>query len=420
MSPAGVGSTCDDAPMPRNRILAIIQAGGSGGRMDVLTRERAKPALPFAGVYQLVDFPLSNLANSGISEVWLSLQYQGHGLAEAVANGRPWDLDRTRGGLRLLTPQEGTGSADEQGFARGNADELYRVRDEIRAADPELVMVLSADHVYRLDFNDAVATHDEHDAECTLVTTEVDREEASDHATVECDERGKVTGFAYKPESPTTGTVATEIILYDARALVTVVEELHREWAADPDPGDNGLGDFGETLVPRFVDRGRTVAHSLPGYWRDLGEPHKYLAAHQDILLDDQGLFGDPGWPFLTRQPQRVPARVLGGGQVVDSLLSPGSRVHGQVHRSVIGPGVVVEAGAQVRNSVVFADCVIEKDARLDWAIVDERSVVSAGSVVGRADARATEDPDQVTIVGRDSRVSQDLGPGARLEPGTT
>ena len=388
--------------------------------MDVLTRERAKPALPFAGVYQLVDFPLSNLAHSGISDVWLSLQYQGHGLAESVANGRPWDLDRTRGGLRLLTPQTGTGSADEQGFAQGNADELYRIRDQIRAARPELVITLSADHVYRFDFNEAIATHDEHGAECTVVTSEVALEEASDHATIESDADGLVTGFAYKPEQPTTGTVATEIFVYDAATLISVIEELHHEWAADPDPSDNGLGDFGDVLVPRFVERGRTVAHHLPGYWRDLGEPHKYLAAHQDFLLDDQGMFGDPEWRFLTRQPQRVPTRVLSGAKVVDSMVSPGARVSGEVYRSVLGPGVVVEAGARVRNSVVFADCVIERDASLDWAIVDVGSVVSSGSVVGREDAHGTGDSSQVTIVGRDSRVSEDLDTGARLEPGTT
>jgi glucose-1-phosphate adenylyltransferase len=404
----------------RPRILAIIQAGGSGGRMDVLTRERAKPALPFAGVYQLVDFPLSNLAHSGITDVWLSLQYLGGSLAEPVANGRPWDLDRTRGGLRLLPPEQGAGSPDEDGFARGNADELFRVRDQIRSAEVDLVVVLSADHVYRFDYTDAVDTHLAQEAECTIVTTEVDLGEAGEHATVQSDESGHVTGFAYKPDEPSTSTVATEIFVYDAAALISVLEELHHEWAADPDPDDNGLGDFGELLVPRFVDRGRTVAHALPGYWRDLGQPHHYLAAHQDVLFEDRGLFDDPAWPILTRQPQRVPARVLAGGRVVDSLLSPGARVHGEVVRSVLGPGVVVEQGAVVSNSVIFSDSVVGSGARVDWTILDEGSLVAAGAVVGRADADATRDPDQVTIVGRDSVVAQDLGGGARLEPGTT
>ncbi|MGA8209618.1 MAG: sugar phosphate nucleotidyltransferase [Nocardioidaceae bacterium] len=405
--------------MPRSRILAIIQAGGAGGRMDVLTRERAKPALPFAGVYQLVDFPLSNLTHSGITDVWLSLQFQGATVEAPVANGRPWDLDRTRGGLRLLMPQEGSGSSDEDGFARGNADELFRIRDQIRAADPEIVVVVSADHVYRFDYTEAVRTHQSTGAECTVVTTEVDIEEASEHATVECDAEGTVTGFAYKPDDPATGTVATEIFLYDTGVLIEVLEELHREHA-DGSQDDNGLGDFGETLVPRFVDRGRTVAHPLPGYWRDLGQPHQYLAAHRDVLLEDQGVFGEPGWPILTHQPQRVPARVLEGGTVVDSLVSPGARVQGEVRRSVLGPGVVVEPGALVSDSVVFADCVVERDARVHWAIVDEGCVVGAGRRVGDPDADGTGDPDQVTILGRDSSVSDHLAAGARLEPGTT
>jgi glucose-1-phosphate adenylyltransferase len=406
--------------MSRNRILAIIQAGGAGGRMDVLTRERAKPALPFAGVYQLIDFPLSNLAHSGISEVWLSLQFQGASLEEPVANGRPWNLDRNQGGLRLLMPEQGTGSADEDGFAQGNADELFRIRDQIRAAEPEVVVVLSADHVYRFDYTDAVETHRRSGAECTVVTTQVPIEEAGDHATVEADGDGLVTGFAYKPEEPSTSTVATEIFVYDPRVLIEVLEELHRERSAGSAEGDSGLGDFGEHLVPRLVERGRTVVHALPGYWRDLGQPHLYVAAHQDVLTDDQGLFDDPRWPILTRQPQRVPARILDGADVVDSIVSPGARVAGVVRRSVLGPGVVVEAGAVVRNSVLFADTVVERGAVVDWAVVDAGCVVEAGAVVGRPDADATGDPDQVTIVGTESRVDVKLEAGARLEPGTT
>ena len=164
---------CDDAPVTRSHVLAIIQAGGAGSRMDVLTRERAKPALPFAGVFQLVDFPLSNLTHSGVTDVWLSVSFLGSTLEEQVSNGRPWDLDRNHGGLRLLMPQEGTGSTDEEGFARGNADELYRLRDQIRAAEAAYVLVMSADHVYSFDYRDAIDTHRETDADCTVVTSEV-------------------------------------------------------------------------------------------------------------------------------------------------------------------------------------------------------------------------------------------------------
>ncbi len=407
--------------MAHERILAIIQAGGAGGRMDVLTRERAKPTLPFAGVYQLLDFPLSNLAHSGISDVWLTVQFQGSTLEEQVANGRPWDLDRTRGGLRLLMPQEGTGSMNEDGFAQGNADELFKIRDQIRAFDPDVLAVLSADHVYRFDLTDAVNAHRESGAECTVVTTDVALKDATDHATVEHDD-GKVTRFAHKPDEPTTTTVATEIFVYDPSVLIEVLEELHRELAADSEAGDTGLGDFGEHLLPRLVERGRVMAYELPGYWRDLGQPHHYLRAHLDMLTEDQGVLNQPGWPILTLQPQRSAARLLGGAEVVDSMVSPGSRVAGSVIRSVLGPGVVVERGATVRDSVVFADSVIEEGARVDWTVVDSGCVIGAGAIVSSPDADGSRDPDRVTLVGRGSSVGRGvrIDVGARLEPGTT
>ena len=407
--------------MTRNHVLALVQAGGAGGRMDVLTRERAKPTLPFAGVFQLVDFPLSNLANSGISDVWLSVQFRGAGLGEEVANGRPWDLDRNRGGLRLLMPQEGTGATDEEGFAKGNADELYRFRDQVVAEGPESLVVLSADHVYRFDVMDAVETHRRTEAECTIVTTTIPVAEAVDHATVVSDDEGRVTGFAYKPDDPETGTVATEIFVYDPAVLVPVLEELHRELGADAGEGDSGLGDYGEHLVPRLVERGRTFVHEMPGYWKDLGQPHKYLAAHHDVLTDDLGVLGDLDWPILSHETQRPAGRVLAGAEVSDSLLSPGASVGGTVVRSVIGPGAVVEAGAVVRDSVVFRDSRICAGSQVDRAIVDQDCVIAAGASVGSPDADP-DDPDAITLVGRGSTVGEGvaLGPGARLEPGTS
>ncbi len=408
--------------MARERILALIQAGGAGGRMDVLTRERAKPTLPFAGVYQLIDFPLSNLAHSGIIDVWLSVQFQGSTIQEQVFNGRPWDLDRNLGGMRLLMPQEGSGSADEQGFAQGNADELFRIRDQIRSADPEVLLVMSADQVYRFDYMEAIETHRKTDAECTVVTVEVSIEEAGDHATVETDESGLVTGFEYKPDRPTTATVASEIFAYRPDVLISVIEELHAEKGQQAEADDTGLGDFGEVLLPRFVERGRTYSHALPGYWRDLGQPHLYLRAHQELLDDDSVIFGDPDWPFLTHQPQRMPARLVGTARVDASLVSPGARVAGHVERSVLGPGVAVEEGASVRNSVILQDATIKKGARVDWAVIDSGAVIGAGATVGAPEVDAVHDSDLVTLVGRDCEVASGVtvDAGARLEPGTT
>ena len=412
--------------MSSPRILAIIQAGGAGGRMDVLTLERAKPALPFAGSYQLLDFSLSNLVNSGVDDVWLSVQYQASALEEQVRNGRPWDLDRTHGGLRLLVPQQGTGSMDEEGFAKGNADELYRLRDQIRDARPDLLLVMSADHVYRLDYRDVIETHLAKGAEVTMVTTDLEgtyADQAGDHAVVEVNRLGRVTGFAYKPEEPTSTTVAAEVMVYDPAVLVQVLEQLHHELSDEPhegddDEGDSGLGDFGDLLVPRLVERGKAFAHPLDGYWRDLGQPHHYLNAHLELLRGDAGLFADD-WPLRTQQPQHEPARVLAGAEVSESLLSSGCVVGGAVTRSVLGPRVVVEAGATVTESVVFGRTVVRAGASVARSIVDTGCELLDGAVVGEEDV-TLDVPDAVCIVGRDSRVSTALPAGSRLPPGTT
>lgn len=407
-----------------NRIIAIVQAGGAGGRMDVLTLERAKPALPVAGSYELIDFPLSNLVNSGLEDVWLSVQYQASVLEDQVHNGRPWDLDRTHGGLRLVVPQQGTGSMDEEGFARGNADELFRLRDDIRRSQADLVLVMSADHLYRLDYRDVVRTHQENDAELTMVVTDIsDRfgEDAADHAVVESDADGHVTGFSYKPDQPATTVIATEVFCYRADVLVEVLEELHREQATtsrDREEGDSGLGDFGDLLVPALVERGRTVVHPLGRYWRDLGQPHHYLNAHLELARRETDLF-EKSWPVRTQQPQREPAYVADGAIVVDSLLSPGSVVGGSVTRSVLGPGVVVERGAEIIESVVFADTVVRAGAHVERAIVDTGCELRHGAAVGGPDVDLRA-PDAVPIVGRDSMVTTSLGPGSRVPPGST
>jgi glucose-1-phosphate adenylyltransferase len=406
--------------MGRVRTLAVIQAGGAGGRMDVLTRERAKPALPFAGIYQLVDFPLSNLSHSGITDVWLSVQYQGATMEDEVANGRPWDLDRNRGGLRLLMPEQGSGGADEDGFATGNGDQLYRIRDQITALSPEVVVVVSADHVYRFDFGELVDLHLRTEAECTLVVTDVAVEDASDHLVVTTD-GDRVRQVDLNPERAPHGTVGTEIFAYRPDVLVEVLEELHRELGPDSDTGDTGIGDFGEHLVPRLVERGKVRAMPIGGYWRDVGQPHYYLRAHREMLADDAGVLNVPGWPILTRHTQRGPARLMEGSSLHDSLVSSGCHVAGHVERSVLGPGVVVRSGARVVDSVIFSDTVVAEGATVTGAIVDDHCEIGEGATIGGPDADL-DDPDQIILVGRESSVAAGvrLEPGARVEPGST
>ena len=225
--------------------------------------------------------------------------------------------------------------------------------------------MLSADHVYRFDYTEAIETHRAAGAECTIVTTEVPVAEAGDHAVVAYDDDA---GSPTSPTSPRTRSPARSRPRSSSTTrlvLIEVLEELHRELSGESEPGDTGLGDFGEHLVPRLVARGARWRTRSTATGATSGQPHHYLQAHQDVLTDDVGVLGVRRWPILTRQPQRVPGRVLDGGRVVDSMLSPGARVAGLVHRSVLGPGVVVEAGAEVHNSVVFADSVVRAGARV-------------------------------------------------------
>ncbi|AZG44599.1 Glucose-1-phosphate adenylyltransferase [Gordonia insulae] len=383
--------------------------------MEVLTERRAKPALPFGGNYQLIDFSLSNLHHSGIDEVWLCVQYEADSLLQEVAGGRPWDLDRTRGGLRMVLPEESDNASTEDGFATGNADLLYRIRDRIADRAPEAVIVMSADHVYDFDLSDALATHRASDAECTIVTTTCALEEAAAHATVRSRRDGTVTGFEYKPEHPTTRVIAAEIFVYDPRVLVAALEELYGHTVdGSDDENDTGLGDFGDHLVPWFVARGRTVTHALPGYWIDAGRPETYLKAHRDLVEGTIDLFR-PSWPILTRQPQRNAARIDAGAVVADSLISSGARVSGTVRRSVLGPGVIVERGADITDSIIFSDTVVRRGARVSWSIVDERVRIGEDARVGGRPRTRPVPTDRITLVGMDTLITR----GARVPLGT-
>ncbi len=399
--------------MPRPRILALILAGGRGSRMEVLTDFRAKPALPYAGVYRLIDFSLSNLRNSGISHVKLLVQYQAQTIMEELANGRPWDLDRTTGGLQVVPPQQRRGDeSDEEIVPSGNAAALLDNLDVIRKFAPDVLLVLSSDHIYTFDYFTAIDQHLENNADATLVTTTVPIGEASNFGVCEVADDGRITGFAYKPDDAAGNVITTEIFVYNPTELIDTLESL-------ADDSDEGLGDFGDELIPALIERGRVFGCPLDGYWKDMGRPEAYFSSHMDLLADTPELnLDDRAWPIFTQENQRVPAPIREGSMISDSLISPGCDIRGTVERSVLAPGVVVEEGATVRNAVMLPDTVVKTGARVQYAIVDGNVVIGGGAEVGEPLEGDAPSSDDLVLIGQHAHVHGDsrIRKGARVQ----
>lgn len=420
--------------MVRHHILAFILAGGKGSRLEVLTEQRAKPAMPFAGTYRLIDFALSNCMHSRLSDVWVVEQYRLHSLNEHLANGRPWDLDRTYGGLQVLPPYESRGDQGaEGGFAEGTADAVYRNRHLIREFSPDLLVVLSADHVYKLDYSRVVERHLTRRAAVTMVTAQVPREEAHRFGSVTVDEGGRVVEFAYKPEHPASDLVTTEVFVFDTRTLLDTLDGLAARQmgrAQSRDDTDSGqephLRDLGHELIPTLVRDGRAFDYRLHGYWRDVGTVESYWQAHMDLLAPAPELvLDDADWPILTSSTQRLPAHIHGTARVTNSLISPGCTVRGHVARSVLAPGVVVHEGAVVRDTVLLHGAVIEPQATVDCAILDVGVRLGEGAVVGqpREDGRVHRPSGaEIAVIGQKTQVPAGarIAADARITPRAT
>ncbi len=386
------------------RPLLIVLAGGKGSRLDVLTVGRAKPALPVGGSYRLIDLMMSNAAHSGLRDVWVVQQYEPHLLNEHLAGGRPWDLDRSRGGLQILPPYQGDEGA---GFAEGNADALARQLRLVEAFDPDVVLVVSADHLTRIDLAEVADRHLALDAELTIVTTELSRrQDPTRHALVGVGRGGRVTGIHDKPDDPPHRTAATEVFAYAPEVLVDVLRDLVRAGAS--------LGDYGEALVPAFVARGRTYAHAHEGHWRDLGTPEAYLDAQLELLRPRPPLrLDDPAWPTLSAAVPRAPARIERSAHVDGSWVCSGAVVRGTVVDSVIGPGAVVEAGAEVRHSVLMDDVKVARGASVARAVLADHVWVGARSRVGAPQARHPV----LVGAGRRLRAGSEVAAGTHLDP---
>jgi glucose-1-phosphate adenylyltransferase len=328
-----------------------------------------------------------------------------------------------------MVPQTGSGTATEDAFAHGNADLLLRLsRDLMHFGAPTLV-VSSADHVFAADLAPTIDRHRDSGADATVLTSDVTKREASSNVVVLTGRGGRATGVEVKPSRPSSGTVATEIFVYQTEALLEALFELRRELMHERDEdddadgsADSGLGDFGEHLLPKLIEGGTVRTEPLPGYWRDLGRPGAYLDGHRDLLAGKVDVFDHPGYPIISHWDDQPAARLRAGCQVEDSLVSAGADVAGTVVGSVLGPGVVVEAGAHVEDCVLWSDVRVERGARVTTTIADDRAVFARSSVTGERPSTRVARDEEVTLVGRDAVVGRGerVAPGARLEPGTT
>ncbi|MBA2263751.1 MAG: NTP transferase domain-containing protein [Chloroflexi bacterium] len=390
----------------------MILAGGEGERLSILSQVRAKPGVPFGGKYRIIDFALSNAVNSGLTDVGILTQYAPRSLIDHIGVGRPWDLDRSRGGVALLQPFIGRGRARD--WYRGTADAVLQNVDFIEDRNPELVLVLAGDHVYKMDYRPFLELHREKGAEVTCAVRTVLIEEAHRFGILEVADDGRVTDFIEKPAHPPSNLVSMGVYVFSW--------PLMRELLSPERP------DFGRDLLPWMMKERRAVfAYEFAGYWQDVGTIESYWATSLDLLRDDPGIeLNDLGWLIYTKSEDRPPARIGPGASVSRSMISHGCVIDGNVEHSVLSPGVRVEAGAVVRDSIVMFDAVIGPGAVLDRAILDKEARIGAGARVGVGDELTPnrDEPERlyagITLVGKRARVPDgiEIGRNCRIDPG--
>jgi glucose-1-phosphate adenylyltransferase len=349
--------------------MAVILAGGEGERLSILSQMRAKPAVPFGGKYRIIDFTLSNCVNSGINDVIVLTQYDPRSLNDHIGLGRPWDLDRNTGGVKLLQPYIARGRLAE--WYRGTADAVLRNLNVIERAAGDIVLVLAGDHIYKMDYQPFVAAHRRRRADVTIAVRRVPLAEASRMGILALDDHDRVTEWQEKPKQPKSDLASMGVYVFSKKSL--------RRWLSED------RVDFGGNVIPAMLDAGaRVFGYRYNGYWQDVGTIQSYWEANMALLDDDPGLdLSDKEWVIHTRSEERAPARVGPTAQVHRSLISHGCEIAGTVVNSVLSPGVRVEVGAVVRDSIVMFDSVIRSGAVLDRAILDKEVVIGPGAIVG-------------------------------------
>ena len=358
----------------KTECVAMLLAGGQGSRLGILTKDVAKPAVPFGGKYRIIDFPLSNCVNSGIYTVGVLTQYQPLELNDYIGNGQPWDLDRLNGGVHILSPYQQIKGAD---WYKGTANAIYQNINFIDRYDPEYVLILSGDHIYKMDYADMLDYHKKNQADCTIAVIEVDWDEASRFGLMFTNPDGSIYEFKEKPKNPESNKASMGVYIFNWAAL--------KRYLIDDENDETSSNDFGKDIIPKMLADGqRLFAYGFNGYWKDVGTIESLWEANLDLLNPKVDIdLSDDSWRIYSRTPVAPPHYISSTASVANSLIAEGCEISGDIDFSVLFENVIVEQGAVVKDSIIMPGTVVKSGATVQYAIIAENAVIESGASVG-------------------------------------
>ena len=385
----------------KQEIVAMLLAGGQGTRLQVLTKDMAKPAVPFGGKYRIIDFPLSNCSNSGISTVGVLTQFMPLELNSYMGNGNPWDLDRVDGGLTILPPYT-AGKTGE--WYKGTANAIYQNIKYIEQYDPEYVLILSGDHIYKMNYNKMLEFHKEKKADLTVAHINVPLEEASRFGILNTDDDLRIVEFLEKPEHPVSTKASMGIYIFNWKVL--------KEYLIRDEKNPESEKDFGKNIIPMLLEEDRRIyAFPFAGYWKDVGTIESLWEANMDLIKRKEDFnISDKTWKIYYRHEGRLPQYIGESAEVTESMISDGTIVLGKVHESIVSSGVSIGKNSKVLGSIIMQNAVIEEGATVVNSIIAEGTVVKSGVTVGHEEIVPGQD--MITVIGNFEVVEEDTKVG--------
>lgn len=386
----------------KKECIAMLLAGGQGSRLYALTSRAAKPIMPFGGKYRIIDFPLSNCANSGINVVGVLTQYQPLQLNSYIGSGQPWDMDISRGGVYILPPYQSAGEKGE--WFSGTANAIYQNIGFVDMWEPEYVLILSGDHIYKMDYADMLEQHKEHGADCTIAVIQVAMEEASRFGIMSTDDEGFVYKFAEKPKEPESDLASMGIYIFTWQKL--------KKYLIEDEQNPKSEKDFGKNIIPNMLNAGEKLwAYSFNGYWRDVGTIDSLWESNMDMLAPALIDLYDRSWPIRSRSPIKPPHYIGENAEIRHSIVTEGCDIRGKVSNSVLSNSVSVGEGAVVNYSILMPGCEIGENAVVEYSIIGENAVIGKGAAIGSPPNGLTEI--KIATCGPNAKVKENAQVGA-------